>query len=130
VTLNLERQYDYIHELEVVLQQHVHEAFRREGDAYLEQYPRFLDWAHFLYTVVFPLLLCIVAIAWTYRQAPPRPWPVTAWFNLTITVLLLISVVLYLETLHRKCIDRGVASWRAWWRARGPKKRPSEKPEE
>ena len=29
VTLNLERQYDYIHDLEAVLQQHVHKVFRR-----------------------------------------------------------------------------------------------------
>lgn len=121
VTLNLERQFDYIHELEVVLQQHVHEVFRREGSAYLERYPRFLDWAHFLYTIVFPLLLCVVAIAWTYRQVPSGSWPVTAWFNLTVTILLLISVALYLETLHRRRIDSGVARWRAWWSARGPR---------
>lgn len=129
VTLNLERQYDYVHDLEAVLQQHVHEVFRREGGAYLEKYPRFLDWAHFLYTVVFPLLLCMVAMVWTYRQIPTWPWPGTAWFNLAITVLLLISVGLYLETLHRKRIDRGVARWRAWWSARGPKARDSKKRE-
>lgn len=131
LTLNVERQYEYIHKLEAVLQQHVHEIFRREGGAYLEDYPSFLEWAHFLYTIVFPLLLCVVAMSWTYRQLPPWPWPGTSWFNLAVTVLLLISVGLYLETIHRERVGRGVARWRAWWSGRRPKARKTEKkPEE
>jgi hypothetical protein len=118
LTLNLERQYGYIHQLEEALQEVVHPAFRREGRAYLENYPRFLTWAHFLYTVVFPLLLCVVALCWTYRQFPTWPWPWTVWFNLAVTVLLLVSVGLYLQTLHRERISRGIAWWRAWWSAR------------
>lgn len=118
LTLNLERQYGYIHQLEEALQELVHPAFRREGSSYLEDYPRFLTWAHFLYTVVFPLLLCGVALGWTYRQFPTWPWPWSAWFNLAVTVLLLVSIGLYLQTLHRERISRGIEGWRAWWSAR------------
>lgn len=126
LTLNLERQYGYVHKLEEVLQEAVHPAFQREGSAYLDDYPRFLTWAHFLYTVAFPLLLCVVALGWTYRQFPSRPWPWTVWFNLAVTVLLLVSVGLYLQTLHRERISRGIAWWRAWWSARAKTRQAAE----
>jgi hypothetical protein len=127
LTLNLERQYGYIHQLEQALQEVVHPAFRREGRAYLEDYPRFLTWAHFLYTVVFPLLLCVVALCWTYRQFPTWPWPWAVWFNLAVTVLLLVSVGLYLQTLHRERLSHGIAWWRAWWSARAKPSQAAEK---
>lgn len=127
LTLNLERQYDYVHKLEAALQEEVHPAFRREGSAYLEDYPRFLTWAHFLYTIVFPLLLCVIALGWTYRQFPRWPWPWTVWFNLAVTVMLLVSVGLYLQTLHRERIARGIAYWRAWWSTRALPQQAAEK---
>ena len=99
--LGVERQYRYIHELENTLSEHVKGGFRREGDAYLSQYPLFLSWAHYLYTLVFPLLLSAVVVAWTWHQIPACfPWPLTVWLNCIITVAILCSIGMYLHAFH------------------------------
>ncbi len=100
--LAVERQYTYVHELELLLSTHVEGAFTREGEAYLSDYPLFLDWAHYLYTLVFPLLLSVVAIVWTYRQIPGSwPWPFAVWFDGLVTLAILASIGLYLVAFHR-----------------------------
>ena len=78
----------------------------REGEVYLSNYPLFLSWAHYLYTLVFPILLSVVAVVWTYRQIPgPLPWPASVWFDGVVTVALLASIAMYLHAFHRR--DRG-----------------------
>lgn len=61
--IQIERQYDYIHHLEELLNSKYagSRAFTREGKAYLNEYPMFSSWVWFLYTAAFPLivLLCI-----------------------------------------------------------------------
>lgn len=99
--LNVERQYTYVHNLEAKLSTHFDGAFTREGAAYLADYPWFLSWAHCLYTFTFPLLLCAIAIIWTYRLIPGSiPWPLAVWFDVTVTVAILISIGLYLVAIH------------------------------
>ena len=100
--LAVERQYAYVHKIEALLSRHVEGAFTREGEAYLENYPLFLDWAHYLYTLIFPLLLSLVAIVWTYRQIPAWPWPWAIWLDSIVTVALLASVVMYLVAFHSR----------------------------
>lgn len=109
--LAVERQYSYVHKLESLLSTHVEGAFTREGEAYLSDYPLFLDWAHYLYTLVFPLLLSAVAIVWTYRQIPgPRPWPWAVWFDGVVTAAILISIGTYLVAFHRRDRRRRAAT--------------------
>lgn len=106
--LAVERQYTYIHQLEAILGSQVEGAFRREGDAYLANYPVFLSWAHYLYTLVFPLLLSVVVLAWTWQMIPGAPWsvghawPITVWFNCIVTIAILASVGMYLHAFHRQ----------------------------
>jgi len=98
----VERQYDYIHKLEEVLNPYYGgEVFTREGKAYLSGYPLFSKWASMLYTIAFPILLAtlvtikIVCEAW---QAPRLS--VTLGFNFAVSLLVLVSVALYLISLH------------------------------
>lgn len=105
--INVERQYEYVHRLEAILNKQVGEGFSREGAAYLSNYPPFLQWAHTLYTIVFPLLLSAVVVAWTIKQTPGPPWPigsgvwaVTDWFNTAVALAILTSITLYLHALH------------------------------
>lgn len=56
-TINIERQYEYLHKLEDVLSPEFgDELYHREGRAYNDQYPAFSDWAWRFYTVVLPVL--------------------------------------------------------------------------
>lgn len=61
-SINIERQYEYLHALENRLGEAADDsvAFQREGRAYLTNYPIFSEWAWILYAFVFPAL-CIIA---------------------------------------------------------------------
>ena len=101
--LGLERQYTYVHELEATLAKHVEGRFGREGEAYLSDYPMFLNWAHHLYSLVFPVVLAAVAVAWTYHQIPDHSrWSFAVWFNCTVTLALLVSLGLYLHAFYTR----------------------------
>jgi hypothetical protein len=111
--LAVERQYGYVHKIEALLSTHVDGAFTREGAAYLADYPLFLDWAHYLYTLVFPLLLSIITVIWTYRQLPGSGvWPWTMWFDGAVTVAMLASICMYLVAFHGRDRRRHTGSQR------------------
>jgi hypothetical protein len=104
--LGVERLYIYLKELETVLAENVGAGFRREGAAYREYDPLFMTWAHYLYTLVFPLLLAIVVLGWTWQQIPGWPWPFgPTWplavaFNCAVTIAILASLGMYLHAFH------------------------------
>ncbi len=111
-TVSLERAYLYIHDVEAVLAKHVDKSFQREGAGYLNNYPRFSDWIHFLYVVVSPSLLLFVVVAWTRAQivqVDPRYWTPSVWFSTLISLAIMISVVLYWVFLraNRKSAPKG-----------------------
>ena len=105
--LAVERLYIYLKELESVLSAEVGAGFRREGAAYQEYDPLFMTWAHYLYTLVFPILLAVVVLGWTWQQIPGWPWPIGAnsWpfavaFNCAVTLAILASLLMYLHAFH------------------------------
>ncbi len=100
----IERQYNYIHSLEIILmKQYEGGAFTREGDSYLNDYPIFLNWASFLYTILFPMILVIVISSKIIREYYDYGLgEVLIWFNGIIFVFIAISVVLYLFVVHSK----------------------------
>lgn len=100
----IERQYSYIHALENILSsQYSDGAFTREGDAYLSDYPLFLNWASFLYTILFPAILLVVVtskIIIEYKQYGCSE--ILIWFNALIYIFISISIALYLYVIHFK----------------------------
>lgn len=100
----IERQYSYIHALENILSsQYSDGAFTREGDAYLSDYPVFLNWASFLYTILFPAILLVVVtskIIIEYKQYGCSE--ILIWFNALIYIFISISIALYLYVIHFK----------------------------
>ena len=100
----IEREYGYIHALEGVLSRYYSDrAFTREGASYLDNYPMFLNWASFLYTMLIPAILLVVVVSKIaaeinqYGCAEPL-----VWFNTLIYVCLCSSVVLYLYAIHSR----------------------------
>ena len=100
----IERQYSYIHALENILSsQYSDGAFTREGNAYLSDYPEFLNWASFLYTILFPAILMVVVtskIIIEYKQYGCAE--ILIWFNALIYIFISISIALYLYVIHFK----------------------------
>jgi hypothetical protein len=98
----VERQYTYLHELEDRIENGL---ISREGKSYLSNYPIFSDWMWLLYTVIFPALLLLIVLVKAGSEitfACFNGWSFTTSFNLVISVLILVSVSLYLFSLHSK----------------------------
>ena len=65
VNLLIERQYDYIHKLEKKLRKKINGfSICRESNAYLDNYPLVLNGIHWIYTIVFPLLV----LFWSFMK--------------------------------------------------------------
>ena len=60
-SINVERQYGYLHLLESKISDLLGDAdiYRREGEAYLKNYPAFSNWAWIFYSFLFPLLMLV-----------------------------------------------------------------------
>ena len=101
VTL-IERQYRYIHLLEERISSAFDNiAFTREGKSYLDNYPRISDWAHILYSTVFPvLLLFVITVKIVAEWLPPVDITAVLIFNSVIFVMIVISTALHLLRIH------------------------------
>jgi hypothetical protein len=101
--LSVEREYKYLHRIEVVLAEHVHAEFGREGAHYKAQAKIFTEWAHAIYSYVFPALLVVIVLARTLAEFSTwqtASWPASAWFEVSISTAMIISIVLYVVSHH------------------------------
>ena len=102
-SLNVEREYKYLHRIEAILAEHVHPEFGREGVSYRRHGKPFTDWAHAIYAVVFPLVLVLIVVIWTTLQLHTWRawlWSPSAWFELFVSSAIVASIVLYMRS-HR-----------------------------
>ena len=104
----IERQYDYVHKLEDELSRNFKGvAFTREGKSYLENYPLFSNWTHFLYASAFPGILIIVTILKIGNEIYySNGLSLLLAFNIVFAVCILISTVLYLMSAHRRAHNK------------------------
>lgn len=109
VAVFVERQYSYLHATEEKLNKQMGgDLITREGKSYLDKYPLFSDWMWALYTIIFPLLLLVVSsvkIISELKNVCISGWTSGLLLDALAFVLLAISVVLYLTTLHKKSKD-------------------------
>ncbi len=99
------RLYSYLHKLEEKMGKLASDSnfITREGKNYLNGYPAFSDWAHFVYTWLFPLLLLTVAsirmfFCRFFDNQSPLSLHIGGFFLLTIY----ISTILYMVAVHQK----------------------------
>lgn len=103
VSVSIERQYDYIHQLEDKLNAKCgEEIITREGKSYLSNYPKFSDWIWMLYTVFFPLILLVITATKIVSE-----WRAVGFdcdlFVLLDTIffgLLAVTIILYMVKIH------------------------------
>ena len=100
----IERQYDYIHQLEdQISKEYDNHVFTRESASYLKNYPFFLNWTSLLYTIFSPILLVLIIISKIICEIKEIGFNnVLFWFNGISFLLIFISTVLYLKLIHFK----------------------------
>lgn len=101
--INLEKQYNYTHQLEAQLAVHYKgKAFTREGKAYLNNYAIFSDWVHIVYWYIFPVLFLVaITVKIVGEWAATNQNTSQVWLNTFIYASLVISTVLYVISLYR-----------------------------
>lgn len=102
VTVQIERQYEYLHALEESLNRHYPgtPVFTREGASYLNDYPTFSNWLWLLNTLAFPLLL-LLAISIRIKSEISSTSDIYPLIPNFICYLLIgTSTVLFLGKLH------------------------------
>lgn len=105
LTTLVERQYVYLHSLEDRISVAVgdDEIYRREGRAYLMEYPRLLNWAWIFYTILFPVAV-LAGTGYLYAsEVRSLDYGVPAQlFDAIFVISVLVSIVLYRFLPHRR----------------------------
>jgi hypothetical protein len=108
VTVQIERQYDYLHALEKKLNLYypATSIFTREGASYLHDYPIFSNWLWFIYMVALPVMLLLAISIRTQSEifSATDIYPLIP--SLICFFLTGTSTVLFLITLHQSCIRK------------------------
>lgn len=99
----IEKQYDYIHELEAGIDKEIEDnkLFSREWYFYLNNYPKFSSWVWVLYTIIFPIVLIGVLSFKIYNEYISG-FSISLMLNSTFYGMTVISVVLYMIKIHCK----------------------------
>jgi hypothetical protein len=101
LNVNLDRQYDYLHEIEAMLSSNFPDpAFTREGRSYLKSYPVFSDWIHYVYTVGIPVMLLAVSVIRLVGITRTWPWSPFQYVDTAITIIFITSIITYAITVH------------------------------
>jgi hypothetical protein len=98
VSLTTERQYSYLHMLEDKLSQGSgdDDLYRREGKAYLHNYPAFSEWAWISYVYIFPAIVVMASLGLLITEliSFPAGWPFKV-FDSSLAAGTVTTVFLY-----------------------------------
>ncbi|MCK4554512.1 hypothetical protein KAU19_06180 [Candidatus Parcubacteria bacterium] len=101
----INRQYGYLHSLEDKLCDQAEDKnfISREGQGYLKDYPAFSDWAHIIYTWVFPILLIFVALVKiVLEHTLKEKFSCSLFLGDIFFIAICITTILYLVHIHKK----------------------------
>ena len=98
-SINVERQYSYLHALELRISSALGDpdAYRREGRAYLHDYPAFSGWAWLFYTGIFPAIVIAATALLTYTELTQLQVPTYhKWYDAIVGGMgIVLSMILY-----------------------------------
>jgi len=102
--LHVERQYDYVYQLENELSRHFKDkAFIREGKHYRTYKRRFSSWTKFIFWYLFPILYLFFIVAWLVFLFTTSQTPLGYKFvDFAITASILVSLWLYLLAIIKQ----------------------------
>lgn len=94
VNLNIEKMYKYLHCIESELSSGKYKI-EREGKNYMECYPWLSSWAHYIYVLLFPVLIILVSLVKFCEELDSHNS--LMWINLILLLLVFILSILYLS---------------------------------
>ncbi len=104
IVILIEKQYDYLHNLEESISKEIAPyKITREGKTYLDNYPKLSSLIHFIYTIIFPILICVVAFSklkFEYNSISEPFKNGHFLLNALFLFTVLISTFLYLSHIH------------------------------
>jgi hypothetical protein len=102
--LHVERQYNYIYQLEKMLSEHFDEkAFVREGKHYRDNRRKFSSWTKFIFWMLSPFLMFLFLVSWqVFLIRNTQTEFVYLATNSLISLSIIISMVLFLWALYKK----------------------------
>lgn len=110
-TVWLDRQYPYLHDLEEAISPAVGgNLYRREGKAYLNEYPLLLDVTWFAYSILFPFIIMSAAALLVIWEFTHLSYPLLHLvFDAIMTIILICLLLLYRVEPY---VDRKSKRWR------------------
>ena len=100
--IHIEKQYKYIETLEATLSAEIGIPFEREGNYYLQNYPKISDMIDFLYKWVFPIMYCSVILIKIINEIMYEGLGFAMLFDIVIFLCCFVLTVLYLVFLNSK----------------------------
>lgn len=98
----IERQYNYIHNIEEKLSNNDNILVEREGKAYLDDYPFVSNYIDFIYKWVMPIVFVITASLKIILEIINFYNFLALTFDIVLAILVIILWVAYLIFLHKK----------------------------
>jgi hypothetical protein len=98
LNMGIERQYGYIRKLEKRLGKSGL-AVNREGEGYLDGYPKILDAVHIIYTWVFPIMLILSIITKIVFEWQPLSGIAFMIINTVVAAIIVVLTILYVYSL-------------------------------
>lgn len=95
INISIDRMYNYLHKVEEEVAKNINNCISREGDNYLKDYPKTLNFIYFSYKYIFPILLMIFIIIRLLINNTWNNWKIKM-FEIFITIAILILNILYM----------------------------------
>lgn len=105
INVLINRQYDYLHLVEdnICIKSGEKKYIGREGQEYLKNYPVLSDWAHIVYTWIFPILLIIISFVKIILEIIiAERHKISIYFDGIIFLTICLTAILYLVDIHYK----------------------------
>lgn len=95
INIGIDRMYNYLHKVEKEISKKINTCISREGDSYLKNYPKTLNFIYFSYKYIFPILFMTSVIIRLFVNNTWDNWKVKI-FEIFITIAILILNILYM----------------------------------
>lgn len=100
INVYIDKNYPYIHRLEKELSQDIGKCFGKEGQNYLNDYPKTQNIVYYSYKYIFPILFILALI---YRVIFNNTWdsPIIKTMEIVITSILIILNIVYTIDMYK-----------------------------
>ena len=100
INVYIDKNYPYIHRLEKELSQDIGKCFGKEGQNYLNDYPKTQNIVYYSYKYIFPILFILALI---YRVIFNNTWdsPIIKTMEIVITSIIIILNIVYTIDMYK-----------------------------